>query len=179
MKELKTVTVANGCFWCADTVYRQLEGVENVISGYTGGKEENPSYWGVVKGQTGHAEGIQFEYDPAIISYRELLLVFFTTHDPTTLNRQAYDVGPQYRSAIFYHSEEQKKEAETVIAELNKTTFDGKIVTEVTEASTFYEAEQDHQDFYEKNPEQPYCHIIIDPKLKKLRNAFADKLKSA
>lgn len=179
MKNLKTVTIANGCFWCAEAVYDNLKGVENVKAGFTGGKIKNPPYLEVVQGRTGHAEAIQFEYDPEIISYRELLMVFFTTHDPTTLNRQAYDVGTQYRSAIFYRSQEQKKIAEEVIAELNETTFDGKIVTEITEASAFYKAQNDHQDFYKRNTQEPYCRIIIDPKLKKLRHAFADKLKSA
>jgi len=174
----KTATFANGCFWCTEAVFQRLEGVKNVISGFTGGKIKNPPYREVVQGRTGHAEGIQLQYNAAVIDYQELLMVFFTTHDPTTLNRQQNDVGTQYRSAVFYHSEEQKKVAELVIKQLNEEVFEGKIVTEITEASAFYEAEVAHQNFYNNHTEQPYCQIIIDPKLKKLQALFADKLKN-
>lgn len=177
MKNLETATLANGCFWCADAVYRQLEGIENVKSGFTGGNVKRPAYREVVRELTGHAEAVQITYNPEIISYREILTVFFTTHDPTTLNRQGYDVGTHYRSVIFYHSEEQKITAQAVIKELNETTFDGKIVTQITGAKPFYEAETIHQDFYNQNREVPYCEIIIDPKIQKLRKHFSDKLK--
>lgn len=176
---METATFANGCFWCAEAVYQRLEGVGEVKSGFTGGKIKNPPYREVVQGRTGHAEGVEFEFDPEKISYRELLLVFFTTHDPTTLNRQQNDVGTQYRSAIFYHSEEQRKTAEEVVKQLNEEVFEDKIVTEITQASPFYVAEFEHQDFYNNHPSQPYCQIIIDPKLRKLRNAFAHKLKES
>lgn len=179
MENLKTATFANGCFWCADTVFRQLKGIASVKSGYTGGAIENPDYRQVIQGHTGHAEAIQITYNPAIINYGELLLVFFTTHDPTSLNRQGYDVGTQYRSEIFYHTQEQKIMAEKVIEELNQSTFDHKIVTKLSEAVPFYEAENFHQDFYNLHNEVPYCQIIIDPKLEKLRQYFADKLISA
>ncbi|WP_121665432.1 peptide-methionine (S)-S-oxide reductase MsrA [Mesonia aquimarina] len=175
----KTATFANGCFWCTEAVFQRLEGVKNVISGFTGGKIKNPPYREVVQGRTGHAEGIQLQYNEKVISYHELLLVFFTTHDPTTLNRQQNDVGTQYRSAIFYHSEVQKKTARIVVDQLNEEIFEGKIVTEITEASPFYEAEEAHQNFYNNHTEQPYCQIIIDPKLKKIQSLFADKLKKS
>ncbi|MFC0520025.1 peptide-methionine (S)-S-oxide reductase MsrA [Mesonia maritima] len=178
-ENLKTATFANGCFWCTEAVFQRLEGVENVKSGFTGGKIKNPPYREVVQGRTGHAEGIQLQYDEKKISYKELLLVFFTTHDPTTLNRQQNDVGTQYRSAIFYHSEDQKNEALGMIEKLNDEIFENRIVTEVTEASAFYEAEFEHQNFYNNHTEQPYCQIIIDPKLKKLKELFADKLKTS
>lgn len=177
MKELATATFANGCFWCAEAVFQRLEGIEKVVSGFTGGKIKNPPYREVVQGRTGHAEAIQVHYDPDKISYRELLYVFFTTHDPTTLNRQGNDVGTQYRSAIFYHLEAQKETALKVIEELNKEAFDGGIVTEITAFSDFYEAELEHQNFYNNHPRQPYCQIIIDPKLRKLREVFSNKLK--
>jgi peptide-methionine (S)-S-oxide reductase len=176
-ENLKTATFANGCFWCTEAVFQRLEGVSNVKSGFTGGKIKNPPYREVVQGRTGHAEGIQLNYDSQIITFEELLMVFFTTHDPTTLNRQGNDVGAQYRSAVFYHEEEQKAIAEKVISKLNKDVFEDKIVTEITQASSFYTAEIEHQNFYNNNPIQPYCQYIIDPKIKKLKEYFSDKLK--
>ncbi|WBL24179.1 peptide-methionine (S)-S-oxide reductase MsrA [Zunongwangia sp. HGR-M22] len=178
MKNEELATLAAGCFWCTEAVFQRLEGVSDVKSGFTGGFIKNPPYREVVTGRTGHAEGIQFLFDPEIISFQELLLIFFSTHDPTTLNRQQNDRGTQYRSAIFYHSEEQKRIAEQVIAELEKQeVFQDPIVTEVTEASAFYEAEAEHFDFYNQNREQPYCQYIIDPKIQKLNALFAEKLK--
>ena len=178
-ENIKTATFANGCFWCTEAVFQRLEGVSEIVSGFTGGNIKNPPYREVVQGRTGHAEAIQLHYDETLISYEELLLVFFTTHDPTTLNRQGNDVGTQYRSAIFYHSEEQKLMAKKVINRLNEEVFDGKIVTEITQASAFYSAEFEHQNFYNNHPSQPYCQFIIDPKIKKLKEVFAHKLRSA
>ncbi|WP_304139518.1 peptide-methionine (S)-S-oxide reductase MsrA [Mesonia mobilis] len=178
-ENIKTATFANGCFWCTEAVFQRLEGVSEIVSGFTGGNIKNPPYREVVQGRTGHAEAIQLNYDETLISYEELLLVFFTTHDPTTLNRQGNDVGTQYRSAIFYHSEEQKLMAKKVINRLNEEVFDGKIVTEITQASAFYSAEFEHQNFYNNHPSQPYCRFIIDPKIKKLKEVFAHKLRSA
>ena len=178
-ENIKTATFANGCFWCTEAVFQRLEGVSDIVSGFTGGNIKNPPYREVVQGRTGHAEAIQLHYDETLISYEELLLVFFTTHDPTTLNRQGNDVGTQYRSAIFYHSEEQKLMAEKVINRLNEEVFDGKIVTEITQASAFYSAEFEHQNFYNNHPSQPYCQFIIDPKIKKIKEVFAHKLRSA
>ncbi|MBW2962782.1 peptide-methionine (S)-S-oxide reductase MsrA [Mesonia aestuariivivens] len=176
IENLKTATFANGCFWCTEAVFQRLKGVSGIESGFTGGAIKNPPYREVVQGRTGHAEAIQLKYDSKFISYEELLLVFFTTHDPTTLNRQGNDIGTQYRSAIFYHSEEQKNIAEQVVRQLNETVFKGKIVTEITEASAFYSAEFDHQNFYNNNPNQPYCQYIIDPKINKLKTYFSDKM---
>ena len=178
-ENIKTATFANGCFWCTEAVFQRLEGVSDIVSGFTGGNIKNPPYREVVQGRTGHAEAIQLNYDETLISYEELLLVFFTTHDPTTLNRQGNDVGTQYRSAIFYHSEEQKLMAEKVINRLNEEVFEGKIVTEIKQASAFYSAEFEHQNFYNNHPNQPYCQFIIDPKIKKLKEVFAHKLRSA
>ncbi len=175
---LQKATFAGGCFWCTEAVFQRLDGVENVHSGFTGGSIKNPAYREILTGRTGHAESIEFEFDPGKISFRELLLVFFATHDPTTLNRQQNDVGTQYRSAIFYHNKNQKKIAEEVIDLVNQEkTFDKPIVTEVTEASAFYTAEQEHQDFYNQHRQQPYCQYIIDPKIMKLNKLFRDKLK--
>ena len=174
---MQTATFANGCFWCTEAVFQRLEGVSNIVSGFTGGQIKNPPYREVVQGRTGHAEAIQLTYDSSKISYEELLMVFFSTHDPTTLNRQGNDVGTQYRSAIFYHFEDQKQMAQNVINKLNEEIFEGNIVTEVTEASKFYTAEFEHQNFYNSHPNQPYCQYIIDPKIKKLKEYFSDKLK--
>ena len=175
---LEKATLAGGCFWCTEAVFQRLNGVERVTSGFTGGKIKNPAYREIITGRTGHAEAIQIEFDPSLIGYEELLLVFFATHDPTTLNRQQNDVGTQYRSGIFYHSEEQKRTAEKVIELLEKeNTFKDPIVTEVTEASSFYVAETEHQDFYNQHRQQPYCQYIIDPKITKLKKLFSDKLK--
>ncbi|MDR5590120.1 peptide-methionine (S)-S-oxide reductase MsrA [Christiangramia sp. SM2212] len=176
--KLKKATLAGGCFWCTEAVFQRLEGVENVVSGFTGGQIKNPAYREIITGRTGHAEAIDIDFDPARISYEELLLVFFATHDPTTLNRQQNDVGTQYRSAVFYHDTEQKEKAEEVIALLeSKKMFENPIVTEVSEASPFYIAEEEHQDFYNQHRQQPYCQFIIDPKITKLKKLFSDKLK--
>lgn len=176
--KLKKATLAGGCFWCTEAVFQRLDGVENVKSGFTGGEIKNPAYREIISGRTGHAEAIQMEFDPKIISFEELLLVFFATHDPTTLNRQQNDVGTQYRSAVFYHDEEQKRKAEEVIALLEeKKMFEESIVTEVSESSEFYVAEAEHQDFYNQHRQQPYCQYIIDPKITKLNQLFSDKLK--
>ena len=175
---MKKATLAGGCFWCTEAVFQRLEGVEEVRSGFTGGTIKNPPYREVISGRTGHAEAIQLLFDPEKISYREILLVFFATHDPTTLNRQQNDVGTQYRSAVFYHDEQQREMAREVIELLEaQGVFNDPIVTEVTEAAVFYEAEQEHQDFYNQHREQPYCQYIIDPKITKLNRLFSDKLK--
>ncbi|WP_127844751.1 peptide-methionine (S)-S-oxide reductase MsrA [Psychroflexus aestuariivivens] len=178
-KNLSLATFANGCFWCTEAVFQRLEGVHEVKSGFTGGKIKNPPYREVVMGRTGHAEAIQVSYDESVINYKDLLYVFFATHDPTTLNRQGYDVGEQYRSEIFYHDENQKNTAELVMQELNSAEyFDGKIVTKLSEASRFYEAEEEHQNFYNNFTENRYCQVIIEPKLATLREKFSHKLKS-
>lgn len=175
---MQKATLAGGCFWCTEAVFRRIDGVENLISGFTGGNIKNPPYREVVMGRTGHAEAIQFEFDPEKVSYEELLVVFFTTHDPTTLNRQQNDVGTQYRSAVFYHSEEQKAIAEKIIKQFEQEEiFEDPIVTEITPAGTFYEAEPEHLEYYDRNPDQPYCKFIIDPKIDKLKNKFSHKLK--
>ncbi len=172
-------TFGGGCFWCTEAVYAQMEGVDKVVSGYSGGKVNNPTYKEVCSGLTGHAEVVQITYDAQVVSFEDLLEVFFATHDPTTLNRQGADVGTQYRSAIFYHSEEQKRKAELIIAELNKQgAFDTPIVTEVTAFDRFYEAENYHQDYFANNPNQPYCRMVVNPKVKKFKKMFEDKLKS-
>ncbi|RRO14378.1 peptide-methionine (S)-S-oxide reductase MsrA [Flavobacteriaceae bacterium 14752] len=169
---------ANGCFWCTEAVFQRLKGVLKVSSGFTGGTIKNPAYREVVIGNTGHAEAIHIEYDESVIDYEILLYVFFSTHDPTTLNRQGYDVGTQYRSAIFYTNEYQKQVAEKLIQKLNLDTFDNKIVTELKPASDFYEATQEHQDFYNQNTEYRYCQLVIEPKLQVLRDKFSPYLKS-
>lgn len=172
-------TFANGCFWCTEAIFEELEGVSGATSGYTGGATVNPTYKEVCSGQTGHAEALQIVYDPNKISFDELLEVFWQTHDPTTLNRQGADVGTQYRSAIFYHTEEQKQKAEKYKAELNKSgAFDRPIVTEITAFSKFYPAEDYHQQYFENNENtNPYCKIAIRPKLDKFRKVFKEKLK--
>ena len=170
---LSKAVFANGCFWCTEAVFLQLKGVEKVESGFTGGKIKNPPYREVVMGRTGHAEAIQIYFNEEQVSYKELLKVFFTTHDPTTLNRQGYDVGTQYRSAIFYVDEKQKKDALQVIEEIEqKKTFNNPIVTEITKLSEFYVAEEEHQNFYNQNKEFRYCQLIIEPKLATLRAEF-------
>jgi peptide-methionine (S)-S-oxide reductase len=171
-------TLAGGCFWCIETVFNRLRGVESAVSGYMGGHTANPTYKDICNGDTGHAEVVQVSFDPDVISYRELLDVFFTLHDPTQLNRQGNDVGTQYRSAIFWHTPEQKAEAEVVIAELTAAKqFDAPIVTEVTEATTFYPAEDYHQRYYEQNPHQPYCQFVVAPKVAKAEAKFGERLK--
>src|SRR5215470_12287510 len=174
----ETATVAGGCFWCLEAVFEQLQGVSRVVSGYTGGRVPEPSYEQVCGGRTGHAEAIQITFDPAVISYRELLEIFFAFHDPTTLNRQGPDGGTQYRSAIFVHTPEQKATAEAVIADLTaQKIWKDPIVTEVTPLTTFYSAEGYHQGYYRRQPDQPYCRAMIAPKLSKLRQRYLDRLK--
>jgi peptide-methionine (S)-S-oxide reductase len=173
-------TLAGGCFWCLEAVYHQLKGVVAVQSGYTGGHSPHPTYQLVCTGLTGHAEAVQVTFDPAVISYRELLDVFFTIHDPTTLNRQGADVGTQYRSAIFYHDERQRTIAEQTIADLTaQRLWDDPIVTETRPLETFYPAEEYHRDYFARNPNQGYCQVAIAPKVAKVRMAFLEKLKSA
>lgn len=169
-------TLAGGCFWCVEAIYQDLKGVLKVESGYTGGTVDNPTYGEICTGTTGHAEAIQVTFDPAVISFREILEIFFTVHDPTTLNRQGADVGPQYRSAIFYHSPEQKAAAEEV-KKAAQEIWDDPIVTEITAADKFYKAENYHQNYYKDNPNQPYCAIVITPKVKKFRDKYRDRLK--
>jgi peptide-methionine (S)-S-oxide reductase len=177
--EYGTATLGGGCFWCLEAVYEQLQGVEKVESGYSGGTVDNPSYRQVTTGTTGHAEVVQLTFDPKVTTFREILEVFFTIHDPTTLNRQGADVGPQYRSAIFYHSEEQKAVAEDVIREMEaEGIWDDPIVTEVTPFSAFYKAEDYHQEYYRRNRGQPYCQIVIAPKVAKFRQKYLAKLKA-
>ena len=171
-------TLGGGCFWCLEAVYDQMKGVESVESGYMGGANPDPSYEEVCTGRSGHAEVVQLAFDPAIVSFREILEVFFVIHDPTTLNQQGNDVGTQYRSAIFYHSPEQKKVAEELIAELTKQQlYNRPIVTELVPAVQFYEAEEYHQEYFARNPFQPYCSYVVGPKLSKFRTSFASKLK--
>lgn len=174
---LSTATFGGGCFWCTEAIFQQLKGVESVASGYSGGQVKNPSYREVCNGTTGHAEAIQVSFDPSVISYEQLLQVFFTTHDPTTLNRQGADVGTQYRSVIFYHDDNQKETAEKVKKEFAPTIWDGSIVTEVTPYSEFYKAEEYHQNYFNENSEQGYCRIVINPKVQKFRKQYADWLK--
>ena len=169
-------TLAGGCFWCLEAVFEQLEGVTQVVSGYTGGTVDNPSYKQVCTGTTGHAEAVQITFNPAAISYRELLEVFFDIHDPTTLNRQGADIGTQYRSAIYVHDAEQKAAAEQVIAELAGKWADP-IVTEVTAADVFYRAEDYHQEYFRNNSRQPYCRAVVAPKVKKFQKLYLGKLK--
>ena len=176
--ELAVATFGNGCFWCTEAIFQQLKGVSSVLPGYTGGSVKNPSYKEVCNGTTGHAEAIQIKYDPAVISYRELLDIFFYTHDPTTLNRQGGDVGTQYRSAIFYHDEQQKEDAETIIAQLtSEEVYENPIVTEVTVAQVFYEAEEYHKNYYNNNKNQGYCRAVINPKLDKFMKKYGSKTK--
>lgn len=168
-------TLGGGCFWCLDAVLRDLRGVQQVVSGYTGGQVADPSYELVCTGTTGHAEVVQVTFDPDVISFNELLEVFFTIHDPTTLNRQGGDVGTQYRSAIFYRSPEQRATAEEVLAQVQRIWGDP-IVTEVSAFDTFYPAEDNHQDYYRNNQSQPYCQIVIAPKVARARKEFLEKL---
>lgn len=178
-KKTKKATFAGGCFWCTEAVFLQLKGVSKVESGYTGGKVANPTYAQVCTGTTGHAEGIQITYDPDVISYDQLLDVFFHTHDPTTLNRQGADVGTQYRSAVFYASEEEKAAAKAMIAKIDKEqTYDDPIVTTLEKLSRWYPAENYHQNYYEQNKRQPYCQFTISPKVAKFRKRYAKLLKT-
>ena len=172
---MKRGIFAGGCFWCTEAVFNRLKGVSNVKSGYTGGFIKNPPYREVCQGRTGHTEGISFDYDETLVSYVDLLEVFFATHDPTTLNRQANDVGTQYRSGIYFTEVEQHTIAETIIKQLEaEGVFDSPIVTEVKAATPFYKAEEDHVNYYNQNKTQPYCTIMIDPKIEKLKNYFTN-----
>ena len=178
MDNLQKATFGSGCFWCTEAIFDRLKGVKSVVSGYSGGKVENPTYEEVCTGTTGHAEVTQITYDPAVISFDELLEIFWKTHDPTTLNRQGNDVGPQYRSVIFYHNEEQNKLAEKYKDALDKSgAWEKPIVTEISPFTKFYPAEDYHQEYYENNPNQGYCAFVIAPKVEKFEKVFKDKLK--
>ena len=176
--QLEIATLAGGCFWCVEAVFDDLKGVHAVESGYMGGKTLNPTYDDICTGRTGHAEVIRVSFDPAEVSYADILRVFFTIHDPTTLNRQGNDSGTQYRSAIFYHSEAQQNTAAEIIAEITREAlYRDKIVTEVSAASTFYIAEQYHQEYFARNPDQQYCLFVVAPKVSKFRQTFAARVK--
>lgn len=178
MSDKQVATLAGGCFWCLEAVYEQMRGVEKVVSGYIAGEKPNPTYEEVCSGNSGHAEAVQISFDPAQVSYGELLSVFFTIHDPTTLNRQGNDKGTQYRSAIYYHNEDQRAEAAELMLELRKQhIFPAPLVTELVAASTFYPAENYHQHYYANHPEQGYCQFVVAPKLKKFKENFAAKMK--
>jgi peptide-methionine (S)-S-oxide reductase len=171
-------TLAGGCFWCLEAVFADLRGVARVVSGYAGGDVPNPTYQAVCTGATGHAEVVQIAFDPSVVSFKELLEVFFTIHDPTTLNRQGGDIGTQYRSAIFYHSQEQKETALQVIEEINKAhIWDAPVVTQIEPLTVFYPAEDYHQEYYQDNASQPYCRAVIAPKVAKFRKQYLEKLK--
>jgi peptide-methionine (S)-S-oxide reductase len=174
---LQRATFAGGCFWCIEAAFEELHGVAEATSGYTGGTTDDPTYEEVCNGTTGHAEAVMVEYDPSALAYPDLLAVFFSVHDPTTRNRQGPDVGSQYRSAIYYHDDEQRRAAEAYIEELEaEGAFDDEIVTELEPLGTFYEAEPYHQDYFEKNPDQPYCVMYAEPKVQKVREKFADRV---
>lgn len=178
MSNQETATLAGGCFWCLEAVYDEVKGVLSVESGYSNGHVPNPTYKEVCGGDTGHAEAVRIQFDPSVVSYRDLLNVFFGIHDPTTLNRQGADIGTQYRSAIFYHSAEQKETADTLIRELNaQKIWDSPIVTEVAEAGQFYVAEDYHQEYFAHNQYQPYCMAVVAPKVAKFRKHFLELLK--
>ncbi len=178
MDQLETATLAGGCFWCTEAIFKRLKGVKSVIPGYSGGNVENPTYEQVCMGTTGHAEAIQITFDSKIISFEKLLEVFFKLHDPTTLNQQGNDVGTQYRSAIFYHNDDQKQAALKVKEKIEKSKiYSNPIVTEIVPFKNFYKAENYHQNYYDANRTQPYCQIVIDPKIKKLYEEFGDTLK--
>jgi peptide-methionine (S)-S-oxide reductase len=178
MAQQEVATLAGGCFWCLEAVYLDLRGVEKVVSGYAGGHVPNPTYREVCSGLTGHAEVVQVAFDPAVVSYRELLQVFFTIHDPTTLNRQGADVGTQYRSAIFYHDDAQKATAEAVMAEVTaEKIWPNPLVTQLEPLAKFYPAEEYHQDYFARNPSQPYCQVVVAPKVSKFRKQYVGMLK--
>lgn len=175
---LETITLGGGCYWCIEAIFENLDGVKKVVSGFSGGTTKNPSYEEVCTGKTGHAEVVQITYDNTKTSPDEILKVFFTVHDPTTLNRQGADVGTQYRSVIFYTNESQRKTAREIINELNKNkVYNSPIVTKIEPLKTFYEAEDQHQDYYEYNKNKPYCRLVIQPKLEKFEKVFKDRLK--
>jgi peptide-methionine (S)-S-oxide reductase len=175
---LETVTLAGGCFWCTEAIFRRLKGVSKVESGYAGGKTANPSYWDVASGMTDHAEAIQITFDPKIITFTEILDVFWATHDPTSLNKQGADTGTEYRSVIFYHNDSQKNLAEKSKVDLEKSSkYDKPIVTEIVPFGNFFKAEDEHQNFYERNQDKLYCQLVIDPKIKKLMEEFSGKVK--
>jgi len=175
---IRAATFGNGCFWCTEAIFQTVKGVHSVTSGYTGGKTLNPTYMEVCNGDTGHAEAIEIKYDESQISYDELLLIFFKTHNPTTLNRQGNDVGTQYRSVIFYHNDEQKTKAETIIKRLtDEQMFEKNIVTQIAPVVTFYKAEDHHQNYFMDNAMKPYCMVVIQPKLNKFAKEFAEKIK--
>lgn len=176
----ETIVFGGGCFWCVEAVFKRLRGVESVLPGYAGGEKENPSYYAVAHGTTGHAEVIQVEFDSDVITLQDLLAVFFSSHDPTSLNKQGNDVGTQYRSVIYYTSEAQKEAAQQFIQKLeDEHTFSSKIVTELSPLEKFFEAESYHKDYYDQNRDQPYCQFVIDPKIAKLRAQFAHLLKDS
>jgi peptide-methionine (S)-S-oxide reductase len=180
MTQVATATLAGGCFWCLDAVFRELRGVESVVSGYAGGRVPNPTYREVCSGRTGHAEVVQITFDPGVIAFEDLLRIFFTIHDPTTLNRQGNDVGTQYRSAIFYQDEAQRTLAEAVMREFAESNvWQAPIVTELVPLTAFYSAEEYHQDYFRKNPEQQYCQLVVAPKVGKLRKHFYQQLRAA
>jgi methionine-S-sulfoxide reductase len=172
-----TAIFAGGCFWCSEAMFEELKGVQSVESGYSGGTVSNPSYEQVCTGTTGHAESIRIIYDPSVITYDDLLKIFFTTHDPTTLNRQGADAGTQYRSAVFYLNDKQKEAAEKIKKDFAPTIWDDPVVTEITAYKNFYKAEDYHQGYYDQNPNQGYCRVVITPKVKKFREEFKEKLK--
>ncbi len=177
---IEIATLAGGCFWCLEAVYDEVKGVQSVESGYMGGRSANPTYEQVCSGATGHAEVVQITFDPTVVSYKELLEVFFVIHDPTTPDRQGNDVGTQYRSAIFYHSADQRRVAEQTIRELeSQKVFDAPIVTQLAPAETFYAAENYHQEYFQRNSSQPYCQFVVAPKVAKFRRKFLDRLKRA
>ena len=178
LSDLDTATFASGCFWCTEAIFQQLDGVESVSSGYTGGHIKNPAYREVCDGISGHAEAVQITYDPQKISFIKLLEVFFSTHNPTTMNQQGADVGTQYRSAIFYHNNTQKQEAMAIVRKLNESdAWDDPIVTEISQASEFYQAEDYHQNYFNNNRTAAYCNFVIVPKLEKFQKVFSDQLK--
>ncbi|WP_246176866.1 peptide-methionine (S)-S-oxide reductase MsrA [Pandoraea soli] len=177
---MEVATLAGGCFWCIEACYQQLDGVKSVVSGYEGGHVDNPTYEQVCEGETGHAEVVRLTYDPSVVTFEELLIVFFQIHDPTTVNRQGNDIGTQYRSAIFYQDEAQKTAAEHLIAELMaEMTYAHPVVTQVVPAQTFWPAEAYHQNYFRQHPDQGYCAYVVAPKLKKFREKFARRLKTA
>ena len=177
MSTVEQATLGGGCFWCLDAIYRQLRGVESVESGYAGGHTKQPDYESVCQGDTGHAEVVRLQFQPDIISFEQILEIFFAIHDPTTLNRQGHDVGLQYRSVIFFHDEQQRQLAQAVMNRLAAAVFDAPIVTELTNLSSYYKAEDYHQDYYANNPAQGYCAFVVGPKVAKFRNRFLELLK--